>query len=137
MLWKPDYAAYYAAADKDEPNESVLRIIRLILKTPIKFNIWCDLPNTMDITDELFSWFNEHISCDGDYDYILDDQIKLRPDGDTTPWHELKEKWFYEITGYLRQRDPKMAFEPSGSPMIETWKKYGVPCLEVHDGQRK
>ena len=72
--------------------------------------------------------FISHINCL----FCSTPKFRFRPDGDTTPWHTLKEMWFQELTGPLRQRDPEMAFERSGSPMIEVWKKYGVPVMEVH-----
>lgn len=139
--FQPDYAAYYAAAKDDKPIEATLQIFHsLIFNAGIEFQVWCDIPVTYrgQIEEKLKRTY---------LDEFITGEISMRPDGDTTPWHELKEKWLKEMTKwpelpgkpslkdgeiFYRGDKPEMAFERSGSPMIEIWKKYGVPVFEVH-----
>lgn len=139
--WQPDYAAYYAAAKDDKPIEATITIwnqweVDLALdKEP--FQIWCDVP--LSYANNVCASINHITGFDARY-------MRFRPDGDTTPWHELKEKWVQEYLKYpelpshpddkiyTRNDKPQIAFERSGSPMIEVWKKYGVPVFEVHNG---
>lgn len=148
--FKPDYAAYYAAAKDDTPIKCIDKLLEYLkTETPenlsMPFEIWADFPVSME--DKLRTWFYKNSRV---YSW---DIIRLRPSGDTTPWHELKEKWILDFLERVPQSDlqvsvtPKsaifteilrwknkieMAFERSGSPMIEVWKKYGVPVMEVH-----
>lgn len=138
-VFKPDYAAYYAAADKDEPIKDVIKIFDSLRKRNI-LHVWSDTPH---INIEFFS---------KEYD-LHRFQVRERPDGDTTPWHELKKRWILENMQVVKgskvavEMTPRhlkidetlewknkieLAFEPAGSPMIPIWKKYGVTVMEVH-----
>lgn len=129
FTWEENYAAYYAAAKDDKPLEATINIYQKLRDPdPLPYELWIDIPKKYEEQNRSFlvsNWLEKHIPG-GFY------RIRMRPDGDTTTWHELKEKWFQELSGPLRQRDPEMAFERSGSPMIEIWEKYGVPVMEIH-----
>jgi len=142
--WLPDYESYYAAAGEDRPIEAIVNLWanEISLGGSGTHQIWCDI--SYIYAADIHEWLDKN---------LLDfkpQQLRMRPDGDTTPWHELKEKWLNEMIEwpkleaatqenmknvYTRGNKPEMAFEPESSPMIETWKKYGVTCFEVHDGQ--
>ncbi len=128
----PDYASYYAAAQHDKPIEATIKLFESYLVPCLSgvgdVEIWIDLPYEYQHKIEI--WLENHIISER-----TDYKLKMRPDGDTTPWHELKKKWLddtYEDTKWGRKSPIEMAFETAGSPMIDTWKKYGVPCMEVH-----
>lgn len=133
LPWQPDYAAYYAQADKDVPITSSIHIFDKLMWLPNNLLIWCDHPLINEIV--IRKWTNKWVV------YPPAIHLKMRPDGDTTPWHELKEKWIQdhlspakcENSGIVYSKvNIEMAFERAGSPMIEVWKKYGVPVMEVH-----
>ncbi len=136
MKWQPDYAAYYYAADKDEPIHAIKRLIECIQGNEYfhsNIQIWCD--SDFKFSPIIDDWLNDK------FDHLCHISIRHRDIGDTTPWHELKDTWIKEynnlpvmdIANIPSANKIDMAFEPSGSPMINTWKKYGVTCLEVHD----
>lgn len=135
--FQPDYAAYYAAAKDDKPIEATLQIFHsLIFNAGIEFQVWCDIPVTYrgQIEEKLKRTY---------LDEFITGEISMRPDGDTTPWHELKKQWIFEKVAQdvlngkqveitTMKSYVEMAFERSDSPMIEIWKNYGVPVFEVH-----
>jgi len=135
--WLPNWEAYYAAADKDVPIEATLGILTRYIRSENQkpTEIWCDIPEKYrSIVMEWIqsNWFIGLFSFEIP---ALSQCIKMRPNGDTTPWHELKEKWITEIIGkaFMEKKHPvEMVFERSGSRAIEMWKRYGVTVLEVH-----
>lgn len=133
--WESDWNAYYAAAGEDRPIKSICEIYNRLYEYNTDFEIWADIPEKY--REQTTEW----LSLNGSYDELAMCKLKMRPDGDTTPWHDLKEKWmkdfFYlptmDVSNCKSANEIQMVFEPVESPMIQTWKKYGVTCLEVHD----
>ena len=117
--WQPDYEAFYAAADKDAPIEATISIWNKEISLGLMgcHQIWCDIP--LEHGNDVCRWLHSNLLC------FESRQLRMRPPSDTTPWHELKEKWLkqYCETIMLTSMPPKeitkckieMVFEPAGS----------------------
>jgi hypothetical protein len=121
----PDYESYYREAANDKSIKIVCEIYNRLYEYNIDFEIWADIPESY--REQTKKWLENA----GSYDELAMCKLRMRPDGDTTPWHELKEKWLKQDDA-LALASIEMAFEPTGSPMIPIWKKYWVPVMEVH-----
>lgn len=139
VLWQPDYASYYREAKDDKPIEATLSIHGRfwIGERPLHTIIWCDLEKKY--REQVYEWLldNWYIGLFENEKESFKGTIRMRPDGDTTPWHELKYKWVKEMsvkgdTIYGINTIFDMTFESEGSSMTKIWKKHGVPVFEVH-----
>ena len=110
--------------------EATLWILTSLLQRDSDVEIWIDSHDISYIKflKKELSFFNDEV------------KIRMRPDGYTTPWHEIKEKWISEHIDHMVDSETiiwkneiEMAFEPAGSQALHAWKHYGVTCLEVHD----
>lgn len=127
FTWEQDWKAYYREAVNDKPIKLILEMCAT-LRENFDFEIWIDIPYIYQHGIETF--LENYLKVFRDF-Y----KIKMRPEGDATPWHEIKEKWIADTiieTKCCNKVAIEMALERSGSPMIEIWKKYGVPVFEVH-----
>lgn len=127
-----------ADADKHVPIESTIKICNLLRKNN-SVEIWSDLPASH--MNQLMLKLRKYLPINK---LIPSLHLRGREMGDTTPWHELKEKWLLEHMKwpelpaapsdktFHRNDKPEMVFERSGSLAIDIWKKYGVPVMEVH-----
>ena len=110
-LWEPEYESYYAACDKDDPIEQVISIWndQISLGAMGVNQIWCNIEEIH--REKVENWLNKNLLC------FESHQLKMRPIGDKTPWHELKDRWANECKDnidFVFDKDPES---------IQMWKR--------------
>ena len=139
--WQPDYQAYNEACDKDEVVEPIAVVLRRFERER-EIQIWSDRPESL--RQKTLDWiFYSGIAFPNNI------TLKLRPIGDTTPEHQLKEKWLDEniemINGKRHCRNQGCNHYKCGNPIdfvfesdpksIEMWKRRGVFVFDVNQGR--
>lgn len=129
--WIPDYDAYTAACGEDKPINPVCKMNELFeipfAITQVDIQIWsvgCE--SLREVIDQ---WLTNQ--C------IYHSELKMRPEGDTTPAHELKEKWLderYEVTKWGSRHDIEYVFE-SDPESVAMWKRCGVFVFDCRQGE--
>lgn len=103
-VWKPDYKSFYEACDKDTPIEPVIEIASSFFQRNISYQIWSGRCESVRNKTEKWLAYNHIEYC----------ELKLRPIGDNTPAHELKEKWLDEYIASMWPTLPVPSKENEG-----------------------
>jgi hypothetical protein len=136
--FKPDWQAFYEACDKDEPITPVVSMLEYIGEgkeygsdTP-----WVDYEGIEiwsgrceSVRNKTEKWLSKHIR----YNSAAKITLKMRPIGDSTPGHELKERWLNEylnlptmdVANCANANTIEMVFE-SDPESIAMWKRRGI-----------
>lgn len=133
--WTPDWTAFYEACDKDVLIEPMADLYgRLWRENDYIRDIEIWTGRCESVRSKTERWLDHH--------YIKYDKLKMRPIGDNTPAHELKEKWLNEYIesmypnlpapskeneGQIFHRKDPIAFIFEDDPKcIEMWKRRGI-----------
>lgn len=113
--WKFDMESYNNECVLDEPILPVIFSCRHFHNTKNEVQIWTGRCESMrEKTDE---WLEEYS--------VYHDVLKMRPVGDNTPLHKLKEQW-YDLHNVHNPRDNiEMVFD-ADPKSIEMWKRRGI-----------
>ncbi len=130
--WKRDWKAFFEACDQDIPIEPIVGIwssyeVRIACY-PDTIKIWtgrCESVRTKTV-----DWLNAHLFCHGED--CWDSMLKMRPIGNHTPDDQLKERWLDE---YLTKggKPIELVYEDR-SNVVKMWRRRGITCLQVADG---
>lgn len=141
-LWKKYVQAYKDACDKDEPVVPNIEIFKIILSYFDFCEIW--LSRSESVRVKTLNWIIDHFKAGLDEKKYFDSILKLRPIGDTTPDHELKERWLDEYIFGEKNIYPRLEnavpvnqinFVFDADPQsIEMWKRRGVFVFDVNQG---
>lgn len=94
-VFEPDWKSFYEACDKDEAIKPVIEVFLSLSYEPYKrdVNIWSG--RCESVREKTIKWIEENIpefeGCN-----FIDRILKMRPEGDTTPDDQLKERWLKE-----------------------------------------
>jgi len=126
--WKPDYEAYNAACGEDKPVKAVLDLAVDLLSNDIDREygdivIWSTICKTQ--RHVLLEWIAYHLEIFGFDPEFYDKLLKMRPEGDTTPAHEIKEKW-YDLHNVENPRDSIEYVFESDPESVAMWKRRGI-----------
>jgi len=123
IKWEPDWTAYNEACDKDELVEPTIKVFEALWenrKGDGDIVIWsgrCE--STRPKTEE---WLFKHIEFQRTMPYL-----RMRPIGDNTPEHELKEKWLLEFWVATCPQDGRIDFVFDSHPdSIAMFRKRGI-----------
>ena len=83
--WQPDWQAHNAACDKDKPIAATIDALQTMERF-YEVHIWSG--RCESVREKSEAWLNDH--------RIVTRALKMRPVGDDTPAHKLKEKWMDE-----------------------------------------
>lgn len=133
--FKPDWKSFYEACDKDVPIEPVITVMeRLSPEYEGEMQIWTG--RCESVRAKTNYWLMKHGLC---LDLNILKNLKMRPIGDNTPLHELKERWLDElklgdiVTLKSKENlDIREGIYPidfvfdSDPKSIEMWKRRGV-----------
>lgn len=118
---KPDWNSFHDACVNDAPNPRIIRIYKaLVAGTDCQFFIASGRNGT--VRNETESWL---------YLYnIAHDKLIMRPKGDHTPDHELKEKWLLE--GKFGPIGDILCVFDDRQRVVDMWRRNGLTCLQVN-----
>ncbi len=121
--WKPDWDAFHKACDKDKPVYPVWDSFNHIRQWHEEYQIWSDRCESM--RKKTIYWLMNRCPLrpsywdEGSWNYIL----KMRPIGDYTPDHILKEKWLDEALSSGKQIDFVFDDRPK---VVRMWRNRGI-----------
>lgn len=100
LNWQPDFQSYYDACDGDRIISPTMRLLDFIAMNgqPNKIQIWTSRYESDQ--EKTMKWLKNYsfgFACH-EFDLIL----KMRPIGDNSPAHELKERWLNEHIAHAR-----------------------------------
>ncbi len=115
---KKDWRGFYAACDKDLPNNSIIRVLQALWVTGADVEIWTG--RSSEVSDKTIGWLQDH--------GLGMVPLKMRDEGDHRPDTELKEEWL-NAAG----RKPYLVFEDRAS-VVAMWRSHGITCCQVAEG---
>lgn len=128
LLDKTDagWRAFYAACDRDEPNEPVLRMMD---ELAYRSEIWVWSGRSDEVKEKTIEWLRKY-SC-----YPLSFNVpafRMRNAKDHQPDVSLKRKWLHELSKYDRSRI--VGVFDDRSSVVEMWREEGLTCFQVAKG---
>jgi hypothetical protein len=123
----PDYKSFYEACHIDSV---IVQTCKLFLDLAIDNDIQIWSGRCESTREKTLNWIYHYFHCDG---HIL----KMRPIGDKTPYHELKEKWLDERIddmGNQAVSDIEFVFD-SDPKSIEMFRRRGIFVFDCNQGK--
>jgi phosphoglycolate phosphatase-like HAD superfamily hydrolase len=119
---KPDWDAFYAACKCDTSLQPAIEVFRaLSLLKGYEVQIWTGrAERTREATNRWLA------SRD-----ILPNLLRMRPDDDHRPDHELKQDWLFDAVREFRH--PALVFEDR-QRVVDMWRRNLVTCFQVAKG---
>ena len=121
LKWQPDWKSFYEACDKDNPIPSTVELYQSLifenyLRLGQQIEIWSGRCQSVGYKTGL--WLELHVW--GAPSGVL----KMRPIGDNTPLHELKERWL--LDHLARGGNPIDFVFDSDHKSIQMWRRRGI-----------
>ena len=123
---------FYAACDKDLPNEPVLRVMESLRRFA---DVWIFSGRSDEVRAKTVDWLVKHTSfMSGDFDSAFSDRdvLTMRQDGDYTADDVLKRQWFNNMLVDDRQR--MVAVFDDRDRVVQMWRGAGIACFQVAAG---
>lgn len=118
---------FYAACDKDEPNQAVIRVMESLRRFA---DVWIFSGRSDEVRDKTVAWLARHTSFMA---HDLEGPIlTMRAEGDYTPDDVLKKQWLDSMLVDDRQR--LVATFDDRDRVVQMWRASGVPCFQVAPG---
>lgn len=126
--WKLDWQEYYDACDKDEPVRAVLNnFIHLTQGEPFNHDVQIWSTNCESVREKTLKWLVDLTGYCEDFGY-WNRRLKMRPIGDNSPTHELKERW-------LKESQDKIDFVFESDPeSIRMFRSKGIFVFDCNQG---
>lgn len=123
---KPDWNAFFAACDKDEPNTPVISIMDSLIMDG--YDVWVFSGRSDAVRAKTEEWLDDNTLLRVD-DHLI---LRMRKEGDYTPDEVLKRQWLHEMSAEDRKR--LVAIFDDRDKVVKMWREEGVPCFQVAPG---
>jgi hypothetical protein len=120
--FKPDWKAFYAACDKDEPNWPVIRTLTMLRSQGCEIRIWSGRSD--EVAGKTLDWLDNHIG--------VDYELQMRKADDFTHDDVLKMRWLGLLPPEDRAR--LVAVFDDRDKVVAMWRRNGVNCFQVAPG---
>ncbi len=133
MKFIPDWDEFLHACGEDIPINPVIEIFRQLNDdeyNDTEIQIWSG--RCESVREKTEKWLHKHTS----FSRMNCRVLKMRPIGDNTPEHELKEKWLeetYEDTKWGAKTPIEFVFD-SDPKSIEMWRRRGIFVFDCNQG---
>jgi len=120
---------FYAACDKDWPNEPVIKTMEALRHSGA--DVWIFSGRSDEVKDKTIAWLTEHTSflrCD-----LEGGALTMRRLGDHTPDDVLKREWLDGMLVDDRQR--LVAAFDDRDRVVKMWRDAEVTCYQVAPGE--
>jgi hypothetical protein len=123
-----DWKAFYAACDKDAPNDPVIDTMERLREAGA--DIWIFSGRSDEVREKTIQWLaNETTFMTWDLDGPM---LTMREGGDYTPDDVLKKRW---LDGMLIGDKARLvAVFEDRDRVVAMWRAAGVPCFQVAAG---
>lgn len=120
---------FYAACDKDQPNEPVIATMERLRLAGAE--VWIFSGRSDEVREKTIAWLAHHTSF---MTHELEGpMLMMREEGDYTADDMLKKQW---LDNMLREdRTRLVAVFEDRDRMVKMWRSDGVPCFQVADGE--
>jgi hypothetical protein len=119
---------FYAACDKDQPNEPVIRTMEALRLAGAE--VWIFSGRSDEVRGKTTQWLAKHTSF---MTWDADAALTMRLDGDYTPDDVLKKRWLDGMLVDDRRR--LVATFDDRDRVVAMWRAAGVPCFQVAAGE--
>lgn len=119
--FKPDWKSFYEACDKDEPIEEAVDLLHRLFACELDIHIWSG--RCESVREKTEEWLLDNVEMKYCVRFNPINNLKMRPEGDSTPDDVLKEKWLDEALSAGNNID--FVFD-SDKKSIAMWRKRGV-----------
>jgi len=136
---RKDWDEFFRQCAKDKPIWPVIATMQATIAAGHWVEIWSGRSEVVRV--ETTDWLERHgvLPYDGSRTHGLPlkdtrlgyQRIRMREHRDNTPDHELKAKWFDELTPEWR---PELVFDDRRR-LVEMWRSKGVICAQVAEGE--
>lgn len=123
---------FYAACDKDLPNESVLRVMESLRRFA---DIWIFSGRSYEVRGKTVDWLIKHTSfISRDFDSAFGDRdiLTMRETRDYTADDVLKKQWLDSMLVDDRRR--LVATFDDRDRVVKMWRNAGITCFQVAPG---
>ena len=127
--FKPNWKEFYEACDKDTAIKPVTLILRKLSHEEIQ--IWSG--RCESVRDKTVHWLYHKIPCFCPMSWF-DENLKMRPIGDSTPDDVLKERWLDEALG----NGKKISFVFDDRPkVVRMWRRREIFVFDVNQSGKE
>lgn len=124
----PDWRAFYAACDQDQPNDPVIDTMARLRHTGAE--VWIFSGRSDEVRYKTVAWLVEHTSMTAGE---LETALVMRRAGDHSPDDELKARWIASML--VDDRDRLVAAFDDRDRVVAAWRAAGVACFQVAPGE--
>ena len=124
-----DWKAFYAACDKDAPNDPVIDTMERLREAGA--DIWIFSGRSDEVREKTIQWLaNQTTFMTWDLDGPM---LTMREGGDYTPDDVLKKRWLDDML--ISDKARLVAVFEDRDRMVTMWRGAGVPCFQVAAGE--
>ena len=123
-----DWKAFYAACDRDEPNEPVIATMERLRHAGA--DVWIFSGRSDAVRDKTVTWLAQHTSF---MSIELELALQMRTASDYTADDVLKKKWLDRML--LDDRQRLVAAFDDRDRVVAMWRAAGVTCFQVAEGE--
>jgi len=124
-----DWKAFYAACDKDAPNDPVIGTMERLRETGA--DIWIFSGRSDEVREKTIQWLADKTTF---MSWELDGpMLTMRQAGNYTPDDVLKKGWLDDML--VSDKARLVAVFEDRDRMVKMWRAAGVPCFQVADGE--
>lgn len=128
---KQDWKAFYAACDKDEPNDPVIKTLKALRKSS---EVWVWSGRSDEVKDKTVQWLNKHGIFHPFWNPLkAPSQLMMRRENDFTPDDQLKSGWLADLEPPERNR--LTAVFDDRQKVVDMYRRSGVSCFQVAPGE--
>lgn len=123
---KQRWRRFYAACDKDSPNQPVIDLMHALRLTH-DVRIWSGRSD--EVRDKTVKWLADNTRLTS---FEIDDILTMRREGDYTPDDVLKKSWLDELSD--TERRLLCGCFDDRDRIVKMYRENGVACFQVADG---
>jgi len=123
-----NWAGFYAACDKDEPNNPVIALWTQLRNAGA--DIWIFSGRSNEVFDKTQEWLKQNL---GTYYWNFGHYLMMRDSGDFTPDDVLKKQWLDAMLPEDRER--LVCVFDDRDRVVKMWRDNGITCLQVAPGE--
>jgi hypothetical protein len=120
---------FYAACDKDQPNEPVLKVMESLRRFA---DVWIFSGRSEEVKDKTIRWLCDHTSF-SPWQLEYEGLLTMRQAGDYTADDLLKKQWLDAMLVDDRKR--LVAAFDDRDRVVKMWRAAGVACFQVAEGE--
>ncbi len=118
---------FYAACDKDLPNQPVIDTLWMLHQAGAEVWVWSGRSD--EVFDKTLAWFLTHLYRNGVSPIR---SLRMRKEGNYTPDTDLKRKWLLGMAE--RDRKRLVATYDDRDRIVSMYRSHGVACYQVAPG---